>query len=249
MDLHSNDTGLLQARIDLAALHRIAHAHQWNESVVNHMTFMVPGRSDQYLIIPYGLHWDEVKASDFLIVDMEGKIVSGTGEAEVSAISLHGPMHRRLPQARCVLHTHQPNLTALTALRDQRLLMVHQDATLFHGIVAYVETYGDLPLDGTAGEMVADAMNEAFVLLMANHGPMVVGHTIAQTFQTLYYLDRIAAVQLKAMSTGREIQEIGDDLAAKMAPIVRDVYLGREAQLHFDARKRLLDREGADYAT
>lgn len=248
MDLKSNDDLLLQARIDLAALHRLAHAQQWNESVVNHMTLMVPGRFDQYLIIPYGLHWDEVKASDFLIVDMTGKIVSGVGEPEISAVSLHGPIHRRLPQGRCVLHTHQPNLTALAALRDQRLLMVHQDATLFHGIIAYVDTYGDLPLDGTVGETVAEAMGEALVLLMANHGPMVVGHTIAQAFQTLYYLDRIAAVQLKAMSSGREIQVIGDDLATKMAPIVRGVYLGREAQLHFDARKRLLDREGADYA-
>lgn len=247
MDM-TGTSALQQARTDLAALHRLADAHQWNESVVNHMTFMVPGRSDQYLIIPYGLHWAEVKASDFLIVDMGGKVVEGTGKPEVSAVSLHGPLHRRLPQARCVLHTHQPNLTALVALREQRLLMVHQDATLFHGIVAYVDTYGDLPLDDTAGEQVADAMGDALVLLMKNHGPMVVGHSIAQAFQTLYYLDRIAAVQLRAMATGREVQVISDDLAAKMAPTVQGVYLGVEAQLHFDARKRLLDRSGSDYA-
>lgn len=247
MDMASRDA-LQQARIDLAALHRLAHAYQWNESVVNHMTFMVPGRSDQYLIIPYGLHWNEVKASDFMIVDMAGKVVAGSGEPETSAIALHGPLHRRLAQARCVLHTHQPNLSGLAALRDQRLLMVHQDATMFHGIVAYIDTYGDLPLDDTAGEVVAAAMGEALVLMMANHGPMVVGHTVAQTFQTLYYLDRIAAVQLKALSTGREVQVIGDDLAARIGPIVRSVYLGREAQLHFDAQKRLLDRQGSDYA-
>src|SRR5688572_597567 len=96
------DDTLTQARIDLAALHRICWQWGWSEAVVNHMTFMVPGSSEHFLLIPYGLHWGEVRASDFMIVDLDGSIVSGEGRAELSAVSLHGPLHRRLPHARCV---------------------------------------------------------------------------------------------------------------------------------------------------
>lgn len=76
-----------KARIDLAAIHRIACELGWQESVVNHMTCMVLGRNNVYLIIPYGVHWDEVRASDFLVVDFDGRVVSGQGEPEISAIS------------------------------------------------------------------------------------------------------------------------------------------------------------------
>jgi len=237
------------ARVDLAALHRIADQRGWSEAIVNHMTMMVPGRSDQFFLIPYGLHWSEVRASDFLVLDLDGRTLSGHGEAEISAVSLHAPLHRRLPQARCVVHTHQPNISALTALKDQRLLMVHQDAMLFHGAVSYLDSYDDLPLDHGAGELCAEIMGDKLVLLMKNHGPMVVGETIARTFQTLYYLDRIANVQMKAFATGREVEVIADELAAKMSPFMRSHYLGAEAVMHFDAVKRILDRQGADYAS
>lgn len=237
-----------QARVDLAALHRIAWLWGWSEAVVNHMTFMLPGSDEHFLLIPYGLHWSEVRASDFMVVDLDGTVVAGNGRAELSAVSLHGPLHRRLPHARCVVHTHQPNISALTALKDQTLLMAHQDSMIFHGAVAYLDAYEDLPLDASAGEICAGAMGENIVLLMKNHGPMVVGETVAKTFQTLYYLDRVANVQLRAMSTGREVQTISEELATRTGPFFRKHYLGEEADMHLDAVKRILDRQGADYA-
>lgn len=237
-----------QVRIDLAALHRICWRRGWSEAIVNHMTVLVPGTSDRFLLIPYGLHWAEVRASDFMIVDLEGKIISGEGRAEISAVSLHAPLHR-LPHARCVVHTHQPNISSLTALKDQTLLMVHQDAMIFHGAVAYLDNYEDLPLDHSAGEACAGAIGDKIVLMMKNHGPMVVGETIAKVFQTLYYLDRIANVQMRAFATGREVQLISETLAAETGPFFRRHYLGEEADMHFDALKRLLDRQGDDYAS
>lgn len=236
------------ARVDLAALHRIAWQWGWSEAVVNHMTFMLPGSAEHFLLIPYGIHWGEVRASDFMVVDLEGNIVRGKGRAELSAVSLHGPLHRHLPHARCVIHTHQPNISSLTALQDQTLLMAHQDSMIFHGAVAYLDAYEDLPLDASAGEICARTMGDNIVLMMKNHGPMVVGETIAKTFQALYYLDRVANVQLRAMSTGRPVQVIPEKLAKETGPFFRKHYLGEEADMHFDAIKRMLDRQGADYA-
>jgi ribulose-5-phosphate 4-epimerase/fuculose-1-phosphate aldolase len=247
--IERNETNaLLQARVDLAALHRIAWQWGWSEAVVNHMTFMPPGSRDAFLLIPYGLHWGEVRASDFLVVDFDGKVLSGAGRAEISAVALHAPIHRRLRHAQCVLHTHQPNVSSLTALCDQTLLMTHQDAILFHDAVAYLDVYGDLPLDMGAGDLCADALGDKLVLLMRNHGPMVVGETIAKTFQTLYYLDRVVNVQMRAFSTGRPVQTIADEIAGKHGAFFRQHYLTEEADMHFAAIKRMLDRRGEDYA-
>jgi ribulose-5-phosphate 4-epimerase/fuculose-1-phosphate aldolase len=237
-----------QTRIDLAALHRVCAGWGWNEAVVNHMTALVPGCQDRFLLIPYGLHWAEVCASDFLVVDLDGRVLEGSGRAETSAVALHAPLHRRLPQAACVVHTHQPNLTALTSLADQTLLMLQQDSMIFHDAIAYIDVYDSVPLGFEAGETCARALGNKIVLLMKNHGPMVVGETIAKTFQTLYYLDRAARVQMSAFASGRPLQLIADAFAAECGPMFRAHYLGEEADMHFDAVKRLLDREGCDYA-
>jgi len=237
-----------QARIDLAALHRIAAGLGWSESVVNHMTFMPPGHDDRFLVLKYGTHWAEAQASSFLTVDLEGQILEGEGEAEMSAIAIHGPIHRLAPHARCILHTHQPNVTALTALKGMRLEMVHQDSALFHGITNYDEAYGDVPTDGTVGEALAKELGSAQVLMMASHGPLIASETIPRAFQLLYYLDRVSGVQLRALQTGLPLQTLTPAQAAKMAPLVQRIYLGRECELHFAARKRLLDRAGEDYA-
>ena len=251
MNTQVADPALLvrQARIDLAALHRIAAGLGWSESVVNHMTFMPPGLEDRFLVIRYGTHWAEATAGSFLMVDLDGKVLEGEGEAEMSAIAIHAPIHRLCPQARCILHTHQPSITPLTAIKGARIEMVHQDAALFHGITNYDEAYGDVPTGASVGEALAKELGSAQVLMMASHGPLIASETIARAFALLYYLDRICALQVKAMQTGLPLQTLTPDQAAKMAPLLQSIYLGREAELHFNARKRLLDRAGEDYAS
>ena len=114
--------------------------------------------------------------------------------------------------------------------------------------VSTCEVYGDLPLDASAGDLCADALGDKLVLLMKNHGPIVIGETIAKTFQTLYYLDRVVNVQMRAFSTGRPVQTIADEIAGKHGPFFREHYLTEEADMHFAAIRRMLDRRSEDYA-
>ena len=70
-----------QARIDLAAAHRLAFMHGFSEGIFNHLTLTVPGRSDRYYQIPFGMHWSEVTASSFMEVGIDdGTVRRGTGE-------------------------------------------------------------------------------------------------------------------------------------------------------------------------
>jgi ribulose-5-phosphate 4-epimerase/fuculose-1-phosphate aldolase len=92
-----------QARIELAACYRLAERFGLNEGIDNHMTLLVPGYTDRFLLAPFGMHWSEVKASDFMVVDFGGKVLSGNGSVEDTALYIHQPVHRLSPQGRCVL--------------------------------------------------------------------------------------------------------------------------------------------------
>mgnify|MGYP003354048949 CR=1 FL=1 len=65
------------ARVDLAAAHRLAVMYGFHEGIDNHLTLMVPGYDDRFFLTPFGLHWSEVKASDFIVVDYDGTILEG----------------------------------------------------------------------------------------------------------------------------------------------------------------------------
>ena len=240
------------ARVDLAACYRLADRFGLNEGIDNHLTLLVPGYGDRFLLAPFGMHWSEVKASDFLVVDFDGRVLSGQGSVEHTAFHIHQPVHRLSPQGRCVLHTHMPYATALTMLQNPRLEMAVQSALGFYEDVAYDSTYNGLAFDTSEGERMARVLGNKSVLMLANHGVLVVGNTIPQAFARLYFLERAAQAQVLALSTGRPLQLIPEDIIKRTVAQFGSggVVGGRDrADLHFDALKRILDRSHSDYAS
>jgi len=241
------------ARIDLAACYRLAAHFGLNEGIDNHLTLMVPGHTDRFLLAPFGLHWSEVKASDFMVLDFNGQIVSGRGPVEDTALYIHLPVHRvGGARARCVLHTHMPYATALGMLENPRLEMAVQSALTFHDDVAYDGDYNGLAFDETEGERLARALGPKSVLMMRNHGALVVGETVPQAFERLYFLERASQAQVLALSTGRALRPIPEPVVrATLAQFTSGSLVGGRdrAELHFDALKRLLDRTQADYTS
>src|SRR6476661_1786541 len=147
MTVHSlprraHEPGFL-ARFHLAAALRLAVLHELDEGIDNHFTVSVPGREDQYLILPFGRHWSEARASDMMVFDDQGATLEGNAKCELSAWCIHAPIHR-LTGAKVVLHTHQTWATALNMLKDNRLLPASQTAAFFHDRVAYDDNYSGL---------------------------------------------------------------------------------------------------------
>jgi ribulose-5-phosphate 4-epimerase/fuculose-1-phosphate aldolase len=243
---------LTQARVDLAACYRLADRFGLNEGIDNHLTLMLPGSADRFLLAPFGMHWSEVKASDFMVVDFNGQVVSGQGVVEPTALYIHQPVHRLSPQGRCVLHTHMPYATALCMLENPRLEMAVQSALGFYDDVAYDCNYNGLAFDESEGERLARALGPKSVLMMGNHGVLVVGRTIAQAFERLYFLERAAQAQVLALSTGLPLKLIPEATIKKTIAqfLAGGTVGGRDrADLHFDALKRVLDRGNSDYAS
>ena len=241
-----------QARIDLAACYRLADHFGLNEGIDNHLTLLVPGFTDRFLLAPFGLHWSEVKASDFMVIDFNGRMLSGHGPIEDTALYIHLPVHRLSPKARCVLHTHMPYATAMSMLENPRLEMAVQSALGFYQDIAYDSSYNGLAFDHTEGERLASVLGDKSVLLMGNHGALVVGETVPLAFERLYFLERACQAQILALSTGRALKPLPEKVVqATVAQFSSGGKVGGRdrADLHFDALKRLLDRRHADYAS
>ena len=238
-----------QARIDLAASLRLAVFNGFHEAIDNHFTLTVPGKPDRFYLNPYGMHWSEVRASDLLEVDVEGNVVAGEGIADRTAMCIHGPVHKR--GFACVLHTHMPYATALTQLEDMTLEMVGQNALGFYGEVAYDYDYNGLALDMAEGERMADILGTKTVLMLANHGVLVCGKSVADAFNTLYFLERACTTQILAMSTGKHMRQVKPDVVVATRAQFGATGLApgqNQYDFHFAALKRQLDRREPDYA-
>jgi len=241
-----------QARVDLAAAHRLAVSHGFSEGIFNHFTLSVPGKSDRYYQIPFGLHWSEVTASCLMEVSYDGEVLSGEGEVERSAFCIHAPIHRIYPQHACVLHTHMPFATALARLAEPRLFAIGQTEIGFLDTITYDDEYTGLALDPAEGERLAHVLGpDRTVLLMANHGVLACGTSVADAYDRLYYFERACQVQLYAMWTGRPLKEVPALVVARTLRQYAEspTYGGKPASdHHFAALKRLLDRTEPDYA-
>jgi ribulose-5-phosphate 4-epimerase/fuculose-1-phosphate aldolase len=242
-----------QARVDLAAAHRLAFNQGFSEGIFNHLTLTVPGSSDRYYQIPFGTHWSEVTASSFMEVGIEdGKVKRGEGDVERSCYCIHAPIHKALPQAKAVFHTHMPYASALTRLEDPRIKEIGQTEVGLSGEIAYDDEYTGPALDPAEGARLARVIGDKSVLFMANHGISTVGETVAAAYDRLYYTERAAQVQIYAMWTGQPLKK----LPAPVVEKTKQDYGGSSmfegpgpAQRHFDALKRMLDRKEPDYAT
>ena len=248
---------LAQAKIHLAAAHRLAVLHELEEGIDNHFTVAVPGRDDQFLILPFGLHWSEARASDMMVFNEAGQTLAGSGVVELSARCIHAPIHR-ITGARVVLHTHQTWAIALNMLQDNRLLPTSQTAAFFHGHIAYDDDYTGLADSTDEGERLARVIaggmskdpRDKYIVFMKNHGVVVTGDTVAQAYRRLYKLERVCRNQLLAMGTGQPLSVLSDEVAARVqAYNPLDLHPREERErLYFEAMMRVLDRELPGYA-
>ena len=236
---------LRQTKVDLAAALRAAAVYGYNEGIDNHFSCAVPGSDDLFLLNPYGPDWSELTASDLITVDGEGAVVDGDGEWEITAFMIHRGAHRARPSARCVLHTHMPYATAVSATEGGFDTTLSQAAMSFHGRVSTL-AYGGLARAADEGERIASAVDEeTSVVMLENHGVMVLGKDVAEAWSRLYFLERACEVQVLAKSTGRPLIGVPEDVVRRTAAQSTGDNAG--PQKLFAAVKRRLDRESPGY--
>jgi ribulose-5-phosphate 4-epimerase/fuculose-1-phosphate aldolase len=238
-------------RTDLAAAFRWAAKLILHEAVANHFSAAVSADGSRFLLNPRGRHFSRMTASELLLLDSNSAGVGGAvlhPEADPTAWYLHAHLHKTVPRARCILHTHMPYVTALTCLADFEFLMLDQNACRFHNRIAYDRHYAGMALDDSEGARVASLLgDDKSVMFLGNHGVLVIGETVAEAFDELFYLEKAAQVQWLALSTGRPLALVTEDVAALACK--QWLEYPEIATLHLAELRRILDEEGSNYAT
>jgi len=237
-----------QERVDLAAAFRWTARLDMHEAVANHFSLSVNDDGTQFLMNPNQVHFSRIRASDLLLLDAnDPAVLDRPGAPDPTAWGLHGSIHRRCPHARCAMHVHSIFATVLASLADSNLLPIDQNTAAFYGRYVIDEHYGGLAFE-QEGERCAALLNDPAkrVMIMGNHGVMVIGASVADTFNRMYYFERSAETYIRALQTGQKLRVLPHDIAEKTAREMDD-YPSQAVQ-HLNELKAILDGEGSDYA-
>jgi len=194
------------ARVQLAAAYRMFDRLGWSELIYNHLSLRVPGEDGHFLINPFGMHYSEVTASNLVKVDVQGRIVGHSDwPINPAGFTFHGAIHATLPEAHCVMHVHTTPTMAVCCL-EQGLSFSNFYAAQLHGQVAYHDFEG-ITVHLDEGQRILASAGGKPVLLLRNHGPVVIGRSLPQAFNLMWLVQRACEVQVATLAMGpaREI--------------------------------------------
>jgi len=200
-----------QTRVDLAACYRLVDLFGWSDMLGTHISARVPGEADAFLINPYGLLFDEIRASDLVKVDEDGNILSETPyQINPAGFVIHSAIHMAKPEIACALHTHTQAGTAVATQREG-LLPLTQHAMAIYAHVAY-HGYEGIATDLSERERLVADLGDANVLFLRNHGLLTVGRTIAEAWVWMYRAERACRMQVTFQQTGAAPVEIPEEV-------------------------------------
>jgi ribulose-5-phosphate 4-epimerase/fuculose-1-phosphate aldolase len=230
-----------QLRIECAAAYRLIDHFGWTDLIYNHISVRLPGPEHRFLINPFGMRYDEIRASDLVVIDLEGNILSETEwPVNPAGFVIHSAIHEAREDAQCVIHTHTPDGTAVASL-EEGLLPLSQFAMAFYNRIGYHD-YEGLAVDADEKARLVQDLGSHPALMLRNHGLITVGHTVGEAFVTLHYLERACEIQIKAQSAGKVVlprPEVCEHAARQFTPIAHE--------RPWAALLRLLDEKSPSY--
>lgn len=238
-----------QERVDMAAAFRWTARLNMHEAVANHFSLAVNEDGTRFLMNPNQVHFARVKASGLLLLDaIDPKTMQRPDAPDPTAWGLHGSIHRLCPHARCVMHVHSIHATVLACLADSTLPPIDQNTATFYNRHVVDSDFGGLAFEDE-GARCASMLTDPKVktMIMGNHGVLVIGDSVADTFNRLYYFERAAETYIRALQTGQKLRVLSDEIAEKTAQELEEY--PDQADRHLAELKAILDDEGSNYAT
>jgi ribulose-5-phosphate 4-epimerase/fuculose-1-phosphate aldolase len=194
-----------EKRVDLAAAYRLVDLYGMTEMSANHISTRVPGEEDSFLINPYGMLYDQMHASCFVKLDLEGNVLFNPTEYGVNRAGfvIHSAIHRARHEVDCVIHTHTVAGMAVSAMKCG-LLPLAQTSMRFARI-AYHD-YEGVAVNLEEQERLVRDLDDHAGMILRNHGLLVVGGSIPEAFNSIYRLERACQLQIAALSCNTELQ-------------------------------------------
>ena len=231
---------------DLAAAFRWTARLNMHEGIANHFRVCLPS-SENFYVNGSGMHFSSIKASDLILVEKNKieEIKKSPYLVDPTAINIHGTIHKKIPHAKCILHVHSKYATALSVLKNPILPPIDQNTMRFYNRVAVYDDFGGLGFEEESNKMAACIGNNRSMLL-ANHGILTTGQTVAQAFDELYYFEKACETYITALSTNKELKIVTPEIAEKTAQDWENYPTGL-GELHLKAIRSILDMEDPSY--
>ncbi len=235
-----------QARVDLAAAYRLVAHYGWDDLIFTHISARVPGPEHHFLINPYGMMFEEIKASSLVKVDLDGTIVSETSYIiNPAGFTIHSAVHAAREDALCVMHLHTDYGIAVSAQKGG-LLPISQQALFPLASLAYHD-YEGLALNEAEKPRLVEDLGTKNNLILRNHGLLTIGNSAAEAFLSMYILERACRIQILAQSGRSELVRVPDQILSGVAAQLGVVTLGQGAALTWPGLLRKLDRIDPSY--
>ncbi|MEO0439975.1 MAG: class II aldolase/adducin family protein [Pseudomonadota bacterium] len=236
-----------KARQRLAACYRIFAYLGWDEMIFNHITLKVPGEDDAFLINPYGLHFSEVTASTLVKIDIEGNTLDGSSyPVNKAGFTQHSLFHRELPEVHAIIHTHTTATMAVGSV-EGGLQPVNFYAAAVVPRLAYHKFEG-VTVHADEGPRFLASLGKKRMMMLENHGPVVMGRTLEQAFLDHWVLQRACEIQMQTMAMGKPIV-IGEDVIRKHVASLSETAIDPAMMgvPEFDAMVRLVDQQDKNW--
>ena len=234
-------------RVDLAACYRAFAHYGWTDLIFTHLSARVPGSTDQYLINPYGLLFDEVCASNLIKVDFDGRVIAGDYAFNEAGHAIHSAVLVARPDVNVVLHSHTRAGMAVSCMACG-LLPLTQQANEVRDLLCYHD-YGIAIAGSEECVRLGTDLADRWIMIMRNHGLLSVGRSVAEAFYYLYTVESACKVQVDVLAAGSgpltPAPEVVDELARYGAD-----HAGGSAEhieLSWNAVLRLLDRKDSSF--
>lgn len=234
-----------QLRCDLAACYRYFALKGWDDLIFTHFSMRLPGKNKEFLINPFGIVFEEMKASKLVRIDINGKPLHPTPYlVNPAGFVLHSTLHSAREDAHCIIHTHTPEGVAVSCQKEG-LLPISQTALSVYYDVAYHD-YEGIVFDAKEKDRLLPNIGDKNCVLLRNHGLLVMGKTLQDAFLRMYFLQRACEIQVLAKTSGAELVSLSQNIIERVQGQTENVgdMLG---QLCWDALIARVDEAAPGY--
>jgi len=191
-------------RVDLAAAYRLVHLYGMDEMIANHISTRVPGEDGAFLINPYGMLYEQMHASCFVKLDLDGNILFNPTEYGINQAGfvIHSAIHRARHEVDCIVHTHTIAGMAVSAMKIG-LMPIAQTAMRFADIGYH--DYEGVAIEMDEQQRLVRDLGNREAMILRNHGLLVVAASIPQAFDNIFRLERACQLQVATLACNTEI--------------------------------------------
>jgi len=186
----------------LAAAFRLFAKFGFDEGVAGHITARDPERKDHFWVNPFGLHFQQIRASDLILVNGKGEVVEGKRAVNIAAFAIHSSIHHARPDVVAAAHSHSLCGKAWASL-GRLLDPITQDACAFFEDHVVFEEFTGVVYETSEGERIAKALGNHKAAILQNHGLLTVGQTVDEAAWWFITMDRSCHAQLLAQAAGK----------------------------------------------